>query len=1563
MENYTKVSFQTIYISALFCLLLLNHSYAQEFTSSTALPLNINVGTNYTNCTSPGDKSVSFNVSGVNPLNNTDNQLGDIKLQLDASCGGTNLTSIEAYIVSPSGTCAQLAGTFGTSFDYSLANSILDYSFRNEVFCLPNEPNYNAFPTSVFSASNVSGRHGIFKTIDDIATLFQGEDPNGTWTIYFASPASGRPCLTSASITFGDPRETDHTSDGDTCDDAVFWDGSPICLSTIGKTGTQQQPGFNNPTDPTQRTTNIGPSWSDYVDCNWNNRRDNGSWLKFVPTDTDVCISISGLVDDLQSIVIKPTSPTSCTNVLAPGEMLDTRWEVVSCPRNAIYGAATGTTRNHNHCFTAVPGEEYYLLVDGNFGAMSDYYLEGISGLPFNDPEITCPADFGVCIDEPDFELNVAIPAGGTYSGNGVSGNIFSPTDAGAGTHTITYTHEGESCTFDIEVIDSPDVDNPEDVEACDSYELPPLTNGEYYSETQGGGTQLNPGDEITNSQTIYIYNETGTTPNCWVEESFTVTIHETPEVDNPEDIEACDNYELPPLSNGEYYTETEGGGTQLNPGDQITTSQTVYIYNETGTNPNCWNEESFIVTIHETPEVDNPDDVEACDSYELPPLTNGEYYTETQGDGTQLNPGDEITNSQTIFIYSETGTTPNCWAEESFTITIHETPEVDSPEDVEVCDSYELPPLTNGTYFTETQGGGTQLNPGDQITSTQTIFVYNDSGTDPNCWIEETFEVVIHDSPEIDLIETTNPACGENDGSFTIHVGGGEAPYDYVIGSDPAVSGGASITFDDLSSGSYSISITDANNCTVSGSVNLNDEDGPDVEIIDITEILCYDGANGELTADASGGTGNLSIEWSNGETTETITNISSGTYNVTVTDENDCIATASVTLDNPDELLLDIIETNHITCHDLANGSIEANTTGGTPNYEFELTDLSGTVISGPQTNGEFDELAPGDYIIVVTDGNGCDQDQTIEITQPDELTLTFDINDETCGDENGSIIVNVSGGTPDFTYTLYDEDETTIIEGPQPGNSFIELPGGEYHVEVIDENDCEIIQTVVLENIGEPDVTVSVSEEISCYEICDGEITAEALTGIAPFEFVWEDSDGNHLQTNIHNDSDVLTGVCQGIYTVIITDDNGDGPCPATHTITISEPDSISFDVTLEDQICDENGSISFVDVSGGTPPYTFSIDGGNTDSPSDVFEDVASGTYTLVVTDMNGCEKDTTVTIDLIDNPPVVGSFESTSITCFGDSDGQITIDASSQNGGDVSYSIDGGVTFQENGLFEDLAAGDYTIIIQDEFGCETTIVDVTVENTSPITVEVLVVNETCLGDEDGELIITDIEGGNGGYIVEWEDEPNENHLENLTPGAYHLTVTDSEGCSYTNTYVIGTNDFTGDFFADPTSGVVPLDVDFDYSGDPAIAVEWDMDTGDTLYGENVSYIFEENGSYEVTMVATDGQCTDTLTITIVVEGESHLEVPNIFSPNGDGVNDVFKVNSDMIAEFNMQIYNRWGQLLYEIHQAHHYWDGKTNAGVNASEGVYFYVLSAKGLDGVEYDKQGSFHLVR
>lgn len=340
-----------------------------------------------------------------------------------------------------------------------------------------------------------------------------------------------------------------------------------------------------------------------------------------------------------------------------------------------------------------------------------------------------------------------SLGTGYTYS---INGTDFQPelefAAVASGTYTLT-AKNATGCTMTSSVVVNaqpiaPVVAPVADFAVCGSYTLPALTVGNYFTATNGGGTALAAGDEISSTQTIYVFAESG---GCSDEESFVITVNSSPVLTAVADVTTCGNYTLPVLTTGNYFTATNGGGTALAAGDEISSTQTIYVYAQSGTTPNCTAEVSFVVTVTTAPVVAPIADVTACDNYTLPALAVGNYYTLSGGTGTMMNAGEIITSSQTLYVYA--GST-GCSDEESFVITINQSPVLATVADVVACGNYTLPVLTVGKYYTQTGGTGTEMPAGTVITASQTIYVYAESATSPNCTVEASFAVTITTAP-----------------------------------------------------------------------------------------------------------------------------------------------------------------------------------------------------------------------------------------------------------------------------------------------------------------------------------------------------------------------------------------------------------------------------------------------------------------------------------------------------------------------------------------------------------------------------------------------------------------------------------------------------------------------------------------------------------------------------------------------------------------------------------------------------------------------------------------------
>lgn len=361
-----------------FCWMCYGKSTAQSFSVNVSPVKNLH-NTNGA-CGNSASSNDAITVSGLSTLSNTFvlRQI-DITFE-DCGTGSKNYNNIILRIQAPNGKCTVF---YNTGNFLTVASGQHMMSFISPVTCINPPDNLNSNSSKVDSTLN--GNYGYFATYNasvavNLIDTFSGIDPNGTWRIYYTDKkgssgfASVDPCVSAIKLTFGNPAVTDYTADGDNCINPIVWNGTPFCATTNGKSNSTQMPGWQGPGANTYST--IGGST-----CNWNAANNNDVWIEFTPSVTDVCISVSGLDENLQSVVV--TDPdTDGDNNPCTGSGNGTYWNLVSCPdrtgtANDIYSGTSGTQRNQNHCFTASAGTTYYLVVDGNGGAESPFYVDG----------------------------------------------------------------------------------------------------------------------------------------------------------------------------------------------------------------------------------------------------------------------------------------------------------------------------------------------------------------------------------------------------------------------------------------------------------------------------------------------------------------------------------------------------------------------------------------------------------------------------------------------------------------------------------------------------------------------------------------------------------------------------------------------------------------------------------------------------------------------------------------------------------------------------------------------------------------------------------------------------------------------------------------------------------------------------------------------------------------------------------------------------------------------------------------------------------------------------------
>lgn len=383
-----------------------------------------------------------------------------------------------------------------------------------------------------------------------------------------------------------------------------------------------------------------------------------------------------------------------------------------------------------------------------------------------------------------------ALLNGNYFTGLGGTGNaLFAGSTISTSQTIYVYNNNGQcrnQTTFRVNIT-NPTIYTP--ITRCGAFRLPAIAIGNYYSLSQGAGAVIPAGTLITTSQTVYYYVSTTTTPNCTDFSNYAITINPLPLVDAPVNRQECENYILPALTNGNYFSNTGGVGP-LTAGDVILRTQTLYVY--AISTLGCRNEKSFTITIRLKPVAPIFTDVFTCTDFELPPLTNGSYYTATNGPngtGTQIAPGTLISSSQKIYIYDFLSDFPSC-NDESFFNVDYGGVNVGTFADVSVCDNYILPDLLIGDYYSQPNGVNPIL-PGTVLTTSQRIFVYKILGTRLTCSDKDDFLVTISPTPVL-----PNYPNVESCGNYILEpLPGGANYYSGINGSGIVYAPGSVIT------------------------------------------------------------------------------------------------------------------------------------------------------------------------------------------------------------------------------------------------------------------------------------------------------------------------------------------------------------------------------------------------------------------------------------------------------------------------------------------------------------------------------------------------------------------------------------------------------------------------------------------------------------------------------------------------------------------------------------------------------------------------------------------------
>jgi len=667
---------------------------------------------------------------------------------------------------------------------------------------------------------------------------------------------------------------------------------------------------------------------------------------------------------------------------------------------------------------------------------------------------------------------------------------------------------------------------------------------------------------------------------------------------------------------------------------------------------------------------------------------------------------------------------------------------------------------------------------------------------------------LVLPSDPEPVISASVNNQCTVTEGNFEIDVTlttSGIAPYSYSIDGGAFQTRTEPFTVSNLSSGSHTIQVQDANGCGNLVTVNI---EAPIAIIPSVTTLPTCNDDDGEITITASGGTGSYAYTISPSPVSISLSGnvfsgVPSGTYTVTITDTVTlCSEDISIVLPSAIPPTISLTSATAVTCFGDNNGSFEMNVGNYSGPYTYEVFDGTGTSVNGivignTTTNPEIvTGLVAGIYTVVVTETASpfCSAtSNTIIIDSPSApLTLVAtETSGVTCDNDKGTITAIATDGWGTYEYEL--TGAATIAYSPN--GTFSDLSAGTYTVNVRDAGGCIASEMVTLVIPLPTTATVTANTTLlSCFGDTNATITVSAVSGGQGSNYSYT---LNRILPTVSASgpqiSNVFDGLGAGTYNVVVTD--GYNCAFTSPNVVITEPLPIEALLVKEtSQTCLTDTTLR-LSATGGTGTYEYS----NTINfatvlgsfASSITFQVAPGTYTYYVRDANGCVASVSnqITIDPLPILTINLDVNNATINCAGDSTGVIV--AVAQGGiGNYIYTLQDTLgntipaTQNSPGVFTDLPVGNYQVRV-DSGDCLTTSSTISItEPAVPLTATFTVTNVICNGSNNGMLEIN-ASGGTG--IIKYAISPQMNQFfessvfEDLAPGTYQAIAQDELGC--------------------------------------------------------------------------------------------------------------------------------------------------------------------------------------
>lgn len=874
-----------------------------------------------------------------------------------------------------------------------------------------------------------------------------------------------------------------------------------------------------------------------------------------------------------------------------------------------------------------------------------------------------------------------------------------------------------------------------------------------------------------------------------------------------------------------------------------------------------------------------------------------------------------------------------------------------------------------------------------------------------------QTFSYNIRVSSPISSLNTMPISCnGDTDGSSIVVLSNPGSTHTYLWTPGGQTTQGIS----GQGPGTDTVFVTDqSTGCSASASVTFTD---PAVLTASsgVINQTCAGANSGIAFTAASGGSPSYSYSWDTSPPTlnDTVSGLAAGVYRVTITDSHGCTVTDSVTIQPTATAVLVSVDSISpmLNCYGDNTGFASVSASGGMPGYSYSWNTI-------PVTTGQSISNVPaGTYVVTITDSVGCTGVDSVTITQPPAYILTGSSIPASCNASDGSVSVSVTGGTPygfgyHYFWAVLGDTNATVNN----------LPAGIYNVTVTDSNGCTLSQNVTLSNASIPPPNAFALQSVSCNGDTNGIAVVQSQGGTPPFSFLWN--------TPQAHTTDTVTNLSPGVYIVRIEDSLG---CIAFDTVQIFEPAPFSITIFSSNINCagDSTGIASAQLITGGTIPYSYNWSpfGGTASTASGL----PAGTYTLVVSDANGCSDSSQVTLS---EPPAIVLTVNSIVqpSCYGSDDASIDISVSGGVGAYTYFWNPGGATTQD---LSSIDAGIYIVSVSDNI-C-TKQFSINVNQPPPVNVNPGSDTAICAGSSmqlAAQLLSgqTGIWSTGGGVTFVDNTDPG-TIANNIQPGDNYLTWTVTEnGCTGSATITIHNftsfvifagndtsfcdvstfqlngiiyNNFTGNWtstglstFDDstlPNAMVSQVDYGIDtlvwtITNNACVASDYLVlsvyepvvaDAGDHVYvcinsaelnarnftaGQGLWSVqfpgvaqFSDsvsptttvssinNGKTVFLWTIQNGPCSSSDTVSVDFDSMCDLELPDAFSPNGDGFNDGYVIRGLEGYPINLfRVFNRWGNEVYkQSDYVNGQWIGQNTNKELLPEGTYFVILEVK-----------------